>query len=175
MCGDPHRWGFRAGVWVRAGTRPERDDQWYGIALETQGRLQEEIQNQVRGTLGPNFDLVNVRIEKGSLTLLIFIGAVGTFFMGFSRYESFVKSVNLLVEQLKDFMKRFFGRSVGGGAVAPVSVSGSWEPGSSLAAANSVFAESSGPDANRILLGYLIFSHAALLGVLLWLVIRHLK
>jgi len=143
------------------------------MALELQGRLREAIRNQVRETLGERVEVLQVQIEKGSVTLLIVLGAVGTFFMGFSRYESFIKSVNLLVQQLKDLVSRLFGDAPFGGPQIPVSVSGAWQPGPSIEAANDAFAQPSGADLNRLLLAYLIGSHAVLLGVLLWLVVRH--
>ncbi len=156
-------------------TRPNDDGQLFGTALELQGRLRNEIESQIRAHLGQEFELESLNIEKGSVTLLIAISAAGAFFMGFSRYESFIKSMNLLVQQLKDIMRRIFGRNRFSDEPNPVEVSGSWEPNESMAAANKVFTETSDADPNRLLQIYLIMSHAALLGVMLWLIIRHLK
>jgi len=159
---------------VRTGSG-DYDNELLGYARELHRQLEDEITNQVRQTLGPEFEVLNIEINKGSITVLVALGAVGAFFMGFSRYESFVKSVNLLVSQLKELLQTFFGQAPGGASRPPVSVTGSWQPGPVVTAASQVLSESRGIDSCQIVLAYLLLSHAALLGVLLWLVIRHLK
>jgi hypothetical protein len=146
-----------------------------GYARELHGRLEAEIEQQVQQTLGAEFEVSNVEFRKGSIEVYVAITAVGTFFMGFSRYESFVKSVNLLVSQLRGLLQRFFGQAPVGAPGMPVSVTGSWQPSPVITAANQSFDASSGLDSCQMVLAYLLLSHAALLGTLLWLVVRHLR
>jgi hypothetical protein len=57
------------------------------------------VQRQVDETLGVEFDVISVEIRRGSITVLIVIGTVGSILMTFSHYENFIKSMNLLVSQ----------------------------------------------------------------------------
>lgn len=147
----------------------------YRYATETHQKLEAEIQEQVTETLGSDFEVLDVRLGRGSLTILIAIGAVGTFYMGFSRYESFIKSVNLLVSQLKSAFQRFFERASPGPPDIDISVTGSWQPSATVLNARASFNSSSGFDYGIVLLVYLLLSHAVLLATLLWLLVRHLK
>ncbi len=167
-------YGFIGFVRLTLNTDGE-DDKLLGYARELHRELESEIDLQVQQTLGPEFEVLNVEINRGSITLLIALGAVGTFYMGFSRYESFVKSANLLVSQLKGLVQRFFGQAPGGGIRLPLSVTGSWQPSAVIAEANRTFDASSGIDSCQVVLAYLLLSHAAMMGVLIWLVIRHLR
>jgi hypothetical protein len=109
------------------------------------------------------------------VTILIAVGAVGTFYMGFSRYESFIKSVNLLVSQLKSVFRRFFERVNPGPPDIDIAVTGSWQPSATVLNARASFNLSSGLDYGIVLLVYLLVSHAVILAALLWLLVRHLK
>lgn len=153
----------------------EEDGDLLGYARELHQQLEAEIEQQVRDTLGPDFEVLNVDFRKGSVEIWVALGAVGTFFMGFSRYESFVKSVNLLVSQLRGLVQRFFGQGPRPAMEPPIVVTGSWQPGPSVTAANQMLTYSGGIDSSDIVLAYLLLSHAALLGVFLWLLVRHLK
>ena len=155
-----------------ADDRYDEKSSWL-CAKERHQALEKEIEQQVKETLGPDFEVIRVDIRQGSVTLWIVIGAVGTFFMGFSRYESFIKSVNLLVDHLKGLLRRFFSDVPGGGPT--VSATGSWQPAPVITAANQVFTSSSGLDSGMIMLIYLMLSHAAMTTILLWLLVRHLK
>jgi hypothetical protein len=151
------------------------DEYLLGYGRETHQQLELEIANLVRQTLGPEFEVYNVRIEKGSITVWVVLSVLGTLFMGVSRYESFIKSVNLLMSQLKGLLGRFFGQAPGNERRPPVTVTGSWEPSEVVTTAHQALSHSKGIDSSQVVLAYLLLSHAALLGVLVWLVIRHLK
>lgn len=147
----------------------------YSFASERHEKLEEEVRSQAQKTLGSNFEVLNVRLDRGSVEIMIMLGAVGTFFMGFSRYESFIKSVNLLTSQLKRVFQRFFESASPGPPDISIAVTGSWQPSSTVLAANETLNSTSGWNYGHVLLAYLILSHAALLFVFLWLVIHHLK
>ena len=147
----------------------------YRFASERHKRLEDEIRAQVGETLGTDFEVLNVRLNRGSVEILVVLGAVGTFFMGFSRYESFVKSVNLLTQQLKRVFDQFFQGASPGPPGIPITVTGSWQPSATVIAANQFLSSASGWSSADFILAYLVCSHAALLIVMLWLVIRHLR
>jgi hypothetical protein len=151
------------------------DDFLYGYARETHRELEGEIRQQVKETLGSDFEVLEVRLDRGSVAILVVVGAVGTFYMGFSRYESFIKSVNLLVSQLKGVFRRFFERVNPGPPDIDLSVTGSWQPSATVLNAREKLESSASFDYGIALLVYLLLSHAALLGTLVWLLIRHLK
>ena len=156
-------------------TSDYEDERLFGEAMERRKQLESEIRIQVQNTLRPEFEVLTIDFTRGSLHVLVALGAVGAFYMGFSRYENFIKSVNLLVSQLKGLLQRFLGRAYGGANQTPLTVTGSWQPGPVINAANMTLEESSGIDSSQFVLGYLLLSHAALLGLLIWLVVRHLK
>jgi hypothetical protein len=93
--------------------------------MEVQQRLRHEIQDQVRATLGPEFQVQSFDIRKGSVTLLVAVSTVFAIYMGFSRYESFIKSANLLVSQLKTIAQRILGRTGNAGS-DNLDVRGTW-------------------------------------------------
>jgi hypothetical protein len=160
---------------VKADAEEEEDDFLYGYARKTHRELESEIRQQVEQTLGSNFEVLEVRLSRGSVEILIIIGATGTFYMGFSRYESFIKSVNLLVSQLKSVLRKFFERVNPGPPEIDISVTGNWQPTGTVLNAREKLEASSGFDYGLTLLIYLLLSHAALLATFVWLLIRHLK
>lgn len=160
---------------VKIDGEEKTDDFLYRYASETRRDLEGEIRQQVKETLGSDFEVVDVRLDHGSVAILVVIGAAGTFYMGFSRYESFIKSVNLLVSQLKAVFRRFFERVNPGPPDIDLSVTGSWQPSTTVLNARERLESSSSFDYGIALLIYLLLSHATLLGTLVWLLIRHLK
>jgi hypothetical protein len=160
---------------IRIDDEEKTDDFLYNYASKTHRELEGEIRQQVNETLGSDFEVVEVRLDRGSVAILVVIGAAGTFYMGFSRYESFIKSVNLLVSQLKSLFRRFFGRISPGPPGIELSVTGNWQPSPTVLNARERLESSSSFDYGNAFLIYLLLSHAALLGTFVWLLIRHLK
>jgi hypothetical protein len=152
----------------------EENDYLYRMALEMHQRLRHEIQEQVRSTLGPEFQVQSLDIRKGSVTLLVAVSTAFGFYMGFSRYESFIKSANLLVSQLKGIVQRILGQSTNAGA-GNLDVQGTWVPLAPITEAhNELSPAPRGLDSCRLLLFYVLTSHAALLAVFIWLLLHHL-
>ena len=81
-----------------------------------------------------------------------------------SNYSSFVESIELLLSHLKSVLRGFFGRR-------SLSVHGAWAPGPALVRAEAPSSYSGPVDATKILLWYLILSHAALLALFIWKVL----
>jgi hypothetical protein len=84
-----------------------------------------------------------------------------------SRYKSFVESIELMMLQLKQVITRFFSTGP-----TQVSVQGSWSPGTGLAQTATRLHGGAGGDSHPIVVGYLVFSHAAMLATVLWLLVR---
>jgi hypothetical protein len=155
-------------------TKDEEDDYLYRTALEIQQRLRHEIQEQVRLTLGPEFQVQSFDIRKGSLTLFVVVSTAFAFYMGFSRYESFIKSANLLVSQLKVIVQRILGQTTTAGS-GNLDVQGTWVPLAPITEAHNALSPGRrGFDNCRLLLLYVLTSHVALLAVFIWLLLRHL-
>lgn len=151
----------------------EEDDYLYGMTLEMRQRLRHEIQEQVRSTLGLEFQVQSFEIRKGSVTLVFAVSTVFAFYMGFSRYESFIKSANLLVSQLKGIVQRILGQSTNA-RLGNLVVEGTWAPLTPITEAHNELSPAPKRFDNcTLLLLYLVTTHAALLSVLIWLLFRH--
>jgi hypothetical protein len=168
-------YGFLGYLQFTANMEDDDEGFLYRVAQDRHERLELEIRRQVETTLGPDFQVSRINIEKGSVEILVGLGMAITIFMTFSRYESFIKSVNLLVSQIKDLLRRLFESASPGAPGIDVNVTGSWQPSQTVLAAQERLSISSGLDYGSFLLIYLTISHAALLALLVWLVIKHLK
>lgn len=144
----------------------EEDDVLWDTARKESYRLREEIAAAVHKHMGPEFDVRSMSFARGSLELLV---VVGTLYYAVSRYKNFVESIELLVAQLKRLVAAFFERRLPG----PLAVQGNWTPGPGLIQASPrlsggmIVAESRG-----LVIWYLVLSHATMLGVILWLLVR---
>lgn len=156
------------------------EDRLFYFAQEIQQKLQADIRAQVARTLGEEFTVDDFHIERGSVIITFSVAAVafftsplGQILLDFSRYDALIKSLTLLRTQISSVIGRLFG-----GFQAPLRMHSTWQPSMKLNAAMhapSAPTEPQRPDISRILIAYLIFSHASLLAVLLWLVVKHLK
>jgi hypothetical protein len=111
------------------------------MALELQQKLRHDIEEQVRVTLGEEFQVSFFDIRPGSAHIIIGVAtAMYAIYMAFSRYKSFVDSLNLLTSQVKDIVSRILGQSpIGGDAL---NVRGTWTPGPSIVTAGHTLAPS---------------------------------
>ena len=146
----------------------EADTEFWNLAREQEGRLRNEILLLLHERLGPEFDIRSMSFARGSLTLLL---VVGTVYYAVSRYKNFVESVELFVSQLRQLVCKFFG--------APfqwdVSVSAVWAPGPGLVESRTADQLSSTQGSQGTMLWYLILTHAAMLGVIIWLLLKKLS
>lgn len=151
-----------------------RDDKVYGMARELQQQLRHEIEEQVLNTLGEEFQVSYFDIRPGSAHIIVGIAtAAFGIYMGFSRYKNFVESVGLLTSQIGGLVRRIFGQTpIDDNAL---NIRAIWSPGPSIVMAGQTLSANGGFDCNKIILFYLISSHAALLGAFIWLVLRHVK
>lgn len=136
---------------------------------ELEVEMRHEFDRVARDVLGREFRVRSMTIGRGSIEVIIVLAAVGSFYMGFSRYKNFMESLDLLRSQIQSILRRFMPNSD--------SVSATWIPSPALVSV----AENSTPLAlqwytshqiQMILLIYFIVSHAAILAVLVWLLIR---
>lgn len=149
----------------------ESDERLREVALEFRQELNDIISSATRATLGDEFAVTDLDLERGSLQIYVTLGTLYAVYMGFSRYESFIKSLSMLGSQLATLVFRFFSAREGPG----ITVKWSWQPGPALTVAEEVRRLSMAGDRDSVLLYYLISSHAVLLTALLWLIFKHLR
>jgi hypothetical protein len=130
-------------------------------------RLRDEIADAVKQSLGQEFEVRSMTIGRGSIEILVLIG---TAYYVVSRYKNFVESMELMVRQVKGVVRRFFESTLPIRAV----VDGSWAPIGGIVQSSPLQPEP-GQERNMYVVWYLILSHAGMLTVLLWLLIRNLK
>jgi hypothetical protein len=144
------------------------DDYLYRRAVDSRSDIEGGIRTQVAETLGNEVQVVEVHFEKGSLTVAVIFGAIGTIYVTMSQYDDFLKGVNKATQQLGGFFSRFFG-----GGTRNVRVAGSWIPSPVVTTAHQTLSTPRQPfDVNLLMIAYLIVSNAALLGTLIWLLLR---
>lgn len=141
------------------------EDPLWDIARQDSYRLRERVSSAVHEHMGPEFDVRSMSYSRGSLEVIV---VIGTLYYAVSRYKSFVESVELMVAQLRNILASFFERRMPG----PVSVQGSWSPGPALAQGTPGIFAGIGGEGPALVVWYLVLSHAAMLAVLLWLILR---
>jgi len=73
----------------------------------TPGSLALSIKKQTELTLGEAFTVSEIRVSKGSTMITVLLGIFAVY-EGFSRYENFIKSKRLLVEQITELLHNEF-------------------------------------------------------------------
>ena len=105
------------------------------------------------------------------VALKFFKSPVGEVLLDFSRYEALMKSLGLLGQQLRNSFRRLF-------PFGTVEIETDWAPNLSMVMSTNNGSTEASSDSNRLLLVYLIVSHALLLASLLallgWIVVRKL-
>jgi hypothetical protein len=127
--------------------------------------MEDMINRTIRDNLGSEFSLRSMTPIRGSIELIL---VIGTTYYAISKYKNFIDSLELLRTQLESFLKNFFGGRIASG----MRISSSMTLGASTAAGN--IAGSGTFDANRFLLFYVLLSHAALLAVFIWIVLKRI-
>jgi hypothetical protein len=118
------------------GVDPDEDRLFY-FAREIQEKLEDEISSLVRRTMGEEFRVEDFTIEQGSAIITFSLAALAFFnsplgqtLLDFSRYEAFVKSINLLKTQITSLIGKAFS-----GYNGPLRVNSSWQPSMKMNAA----------------------------------------
>jgi hypothetical protein len=143
----------------------EGDETMWRIISQEGYELRERMAASVHEHVGPEFDIRSMSFARGSLEILV---VIGTLYYGVSRYKNFVESIELSVAQLKRVVSAFFDRRM----PSPVSVQGNWTPGPGLVQATPRLSGGIIGDSPGLVVWYLVLSHAAMLAVLLWLLVR---
>jgi hypothetical protein len=162
-------------------SRPNKD-YLYGMALELRQQMLRDIDGLVRDNLGPDMQVIRLELTPGSVHILILIGQVYSvtkpikdFLLDFSRYENLIKSLEKLKSQIVRLLRRFFTR---GGAPEQnvLKITGQSQIDPAIVPTTSLVAQPTKDcRVNTLLIAYLVASHAALLGLLMWLIVRHLR
>lgn len=134
----------------------------YNITQEYQEKLKVEIEENIKGILGSQFDLVKFEIRKGSVEVILIIG---TTYVVISRYKNFVESLKILKNQLENIFRRFYNR---GQNFPNISIDSSLTLGAGLTDAKAVF------DINmyNFVVLYLILTNLILIGTLIYLAVK---
>jgi hypothetical protein len=144
--------------------REGEDEFLWEITRKESFRLREEMADAVHKHMGPEFDIRSMSFARGSVEILV---VIGTLYYAVSRYKNFVESIELLVAQLKRVVTGFFDQRT-----SPVSVQGNWTPGPGLVQAAPRLSGGLIGESPGLVVWYLVLSHAAMLAVLLWLLVR---
>jgi hypothetical protein len=150
---------------VSASEEKQSDERLWSFLHEMRHELESDIKEAIEKFLSPEFEVRSITFHGGSIEILV---VIGTAYYVISRYKNFIESVELLLSHLKRIIHRFFGRLW----PQPISVYGTWSPGPALVRAETLYSSYGSMDAIRILLWYLILSHAALLTVVIWMIVR---
>lgn len=86
------------------------DENLWSSAIERRDELVRQILVVVDNASGGRVHAVDVRLLRGSLDVIVFLGAT---YLAVSRWKNFVESVELIERQLSNLLARFFGGSVG--------------------------------------------------------------
>lgn len=131
--------------------------------------LQSAMLAATHQSLGPEFDVRSMSVTRGSIEILVTIGAV---YYALSRYKNFVESIELLASQLAGVVRRFLEEAMRHQPVPQLSVSGTWEPGPALVRLEAFEPVLPGIAWAYPLLWYVILRHAALLALFIWVLAR---
>lgn len=134
--------------------------------------MQIEIDRAAREILGKEFRIRSIAVGGGSIELFIVLAAVGSFYMGFSRYKNFVESAELLSSQIQNILRRFMPSSA---SIATTWIPSATLPDAALPTTPSALQWYTSHQMQMILIYYFIASHAAMLIILFWLLIKKLS
>jgi len=146
------------------------------IAQEYQAELKRDIERVVRLQFGDKIRISEIEIHDGSVVLLfLLLGHIyefmesppGKVIMGALTSAEVAMKLWELGHHLNKAIRHFFTSHQAG----PVSVSSVASPNPKIWMVRPTPAF---PDTSKLLLGYLILSHAALLALIMWLVVTHI-
>ena len=148
----------------------EIENQFWKILQDRRPELESQIRLVTLELLGEKYKVPELRIYRASIGIWI---VVSTAFIVLTNYKTLVENIELLVSHIRGAVERIFGVP----ARFPFIVHGTWTPGPAFART------AWGPDLQnlrssfglRLLLWYLVLSHAALLTVLIWILITRLQ
>jgi hypothetical protein len=149
----------------------EEEKQTWERMRENEYNMRNDFDFAAREAFGREFWIRTMTMGRGSIELIIVLAAAGSFYMGFSRYKNFIESLDLVRSQIQRILRGY----------APQSddVSASWILGPSLVSVPetstpAAFQSYTSYQIQMILLIYFIASHAVILLVFLWLVVKKL-
>jgi hypothetical protein len=143
----------------------KRFDNYLAEALPTlQEEISESLTEMIKDELGDRFE-ANIKVKKGSLKVFLAIKSVVDVLI---YYKEIVETIKLIVRQAKAIVKRIVERRTG----LYVVVSGGLSPLSPIL--NARLTQRSRFSSSDVMLYYLIVSHAALLLLFAWIIVKQL-
>jgi hypothetical protein len=148
-------------------TESKADGELFQLFREYRSSLRDDVEARVKKEMGEQFEVRKFDVEPGSVEVIL---VIGTAYVVVSRYKNFIESINLLLSQLKSMFSNFAVAH----SRAPIEVAGNWSPGAALV---NIEATSSKPSYDYnivllILLFYFVLSHAALLSVIIYQILK---
>jgi hypothetical protein len=153
-------------------------EQLFEVASQQKAFVFMQLEKELKRLTGDDCRIEDFDMREGSILMSFvavgvefFKGDVGQILLDVSRYEALVKSLSLFASQITGVLRAILplrpGRS---------SVDVSWQLAPSVVKSMSGGVNSAPLplDANRLLLFYLVGSHALLMILVIWLVVRHL-
>jgi hypothetical protein len=149
----------------------------YGFALRNRKILEDFIRDDVRETLGSEYEAVGLHIEQGSVDIRFIVDALTFTYVTISQYDDFLKSMVRIAKQLKKKLASFFGTAMNVGAPGnvEVEVEGEWQPSLLIIETRRSLTLQQPTSLDRWFTIYLIVTNAAMLTLISWLLIRHLR
>lgn len=158
----------------------EGNEQLYSFAVKNKADLKRQMNNALSVDIDIPFSVIDLRITKGSVHITADIGVLlshlhsnpyWNFVWDFAKYKALCESLILVSGQVKDLLNRFFGNGV---PLAKPTITANWQINPAVVQL-AVRGQNTG-SSNLLVwtVCYLALSHAALLGVLIWLLARHL-
>src|SRR5204863_324763 len=95
------------------------EERLYYEFQERRSELEQRINEAVLQELGPNFEVRDVQILRGSVLILV---VIGTIYATIAQYPDFLQGLERISSQIKQALRTF------SGAPNPVSVRGHWNP-----------------------------------------------
>jgi hypothetical protein len=146
-------------------TDNKEDERLYYHFREIRSELKRQVDENVKKTLGEQFEVRRFSIDRGSIEFLIL---VGTTYYAVSKYKNFIESINLLAAQLRSL----FSRIASAQTPSPIEVTGDWSPSPALVNAEIASSRVDSDPILLILLLYIILSHAAMLTVIIYQLLK---
>jgi len=133
--------------------------------------LRKRLESIVKETLGEQFQLKSLTVGRGSIEV---IANVATTYYAVSKYKNFVESIDLMVQQCKSLISKYFGDRIKCKTV----VTANWVAAPSLSklqASNQPIVEKTKNNEMSIVTKYLVFSHFILTAAILFILLeKHL-
>jgi hypothetical protein len=143
------------------------DDAGVLDTLGSKEKLDREFFLAVHRTLGQQYDIRIISISQGTAMVLIAISIIGGAYVTISQYHDFVESLELLLDQIKNILRRLLS------SYEP-SIESSYLINPRLPVPSMAPSSNSAPAITNNFFWYMVLSNAALLATLIYILLKNL-